>query len=485
MRIVHVSSECVPYAKTGGLGDVVPALSKALAKSGNEVYIFLPRYGIINLEKLTLIKNDIMIDFNKQNTYFNVYKDETIEGVKVFFIDYAPLYDRKGVYGEGGMDFKDNGVRYLFLARAVIESCLALNIIPDVFHCHDWQASFVPIYLRTLYSSNELMKGVPVLLTIHNLSFQGLFPPEEIWGYTYLDYNSFFHMEGLEFYGKVNFLKGGIIYSDIITTVSPTYSKEIQEEEQGCGLEGLLRKRRDYIYGVLNGVDYEIWNPETDPFIPYHYSEEDLSGKMRCKEELMRECNFKENKEIPIIGMITRLTPQKGLDLVIQGLAALKEIPFRLVVLGTGLAEYEKALEEWSKREPQRVNARIEFNEALAHLIEAGADIFLMPSRYEPCGLNQMYSLRYGTVPIVRNTGGLADSIIDFISNPKNATGFKFNDYSYLTLLSTIDLAQSTFMLKNIWHNMMIRGMKQDFSWGKAAQTYIDLYKKAISMIRS
>ncbi len=485
MKIVHVTSECVPYAKTGGLGDVLPALSKALAINGNDVYIFLPRYGIIDTDKLQLIKDNILLNFGGEDTRFNIYQDITEEGVKILFIDYGPLYDRKGIYGIDGVDFNDNGIRYLYLARAVIESCLALGLIPDIFQCHDWQASFVPIYLRTIYSNHPQLKNIPVLLTIHNLSFQGLFLPEEIWKYISLDYNSYFHMECLEFYGKVNFLKGGIIFSNIITTVSPTYSKEIQEAEQGCGLEGLLRKRKDYLYGVLNGVDYEIWNPETDPLIPFNYSINDLSGKKKCKEELIKQCNFSGDASNPIIGIITRLTPQKGMDLVLKALETLKDIPFNLVILGTGLKEYEEELKEWSKRIPDKICIRIEFNEEFAHLIEAGSDMFLMPSRYEPCGLNQMYSLKYGTIPIVRNTGGLADTIIDFAINPKEATGFKFYEYSHLALLSVIDLALSTYSLKNIWKQITIRGMKQDFSWDKAAKTYIELYSKATSLIRS
>lgn len=485
MKIIHITSESVPYAKTGGLGDVVPALSKALINHGNEVYIFLPRYGIIDTDKLTLIKENISMNFSRENVSFNLYQDLTYEGVKVLFIDYGSLYDRKGIYGINAETFPDNGVRYLFLAKATIESCLALNLIPDIFHCHDWQASFVPIYLRTIYSSNEKLRSIPVLLTIHNLSFQGLFSPDEIWKYIELNYNSFFHMEGLEFYGRVNFLKGGIIYSDIITTVSPTYSKEIQEAEQGCGLEGLLKKRNQYLYGVLNGVDYEIWNPEIDPFIPYHYSLDDLSGKIKCKRELMKACGFSGDENNPIIGIITRLTPQKGMDLIIEALETLKGVSFYLVILGTGLAEYENKLQSWSKKFPNKICTRIEFNEELAHLIESGSDMFLMPSKYEPCGLNQMYSLRYGTIPIVRNTGGLADTVVDFVADPKNATGFKFNDYSSLALLGTIDLSISIFWHKNIWKEIMLRAMKQDFSWKKAAETYLNLYSKAISMKRS
>lgn len=485
IKIIHVTSECVPYAKVGGLGDVVPALSKALVNHGNEVYIFLPRYGIIDTNKLTLIKENIPMNFSGENLSFNLYQHIINEGVKVLFIDYGPLYDRKGIYGVNSETFSDNGIRYLFFAKATIESCLFLNLIPDIFHCHDWQASFIPIYLRTLYSNNEKLKSIPVLLTIHNLSFQGLFSPEEIWKHIGLDYNSFFHMEGLEFYGRVNFLKGGIIFSDIITTVSPTYSKEIQEAEQGCALEGLLKKRNQDLYGVLNGVDYEIWNPEIDTLIPYHYSADDLSGKIECKRELMKQCGFSGDETNPIIGIITRLTPQKGMDLIIEALDTLKDVSLYLVILGTGLAEYENQLQEWSKKFPHKICTQIEFNEELAHLIEAGSDMFLMPSKYEPCGLNQMYSLRYGTIPIVRNTGGLADTVVDFVSDPKNATGFKFNDYSSLALLSAIDLSISTFWHKNIWKDMMIRAMRQDFSWKKAAETYLNLYLKAISTKRS
>ena len=483
MKIVHATSECVPYAKTGGLGDVVPSLSKALAEKGHEVYIFLPKYGTITTNGITLLKENIPLHFGDQNTFFNLYHLKTPEGVNAMFIDYAPLFDRNGIYGISGKDFPDNGIRYLYFARAVIESCLILNLNPDVFHSHDWQASFIPTYLRTLYSSNEQMKNTASVLTIHNLSFQGLFDPAEVWHSTYLDDN-LFQMEGLEFFGKVNYLKGGIIFSTLITTVSPSYSKEIQEEEQGCGLQGLLKNRSTTLYGVLNGIDDTIWNPELDSLIPQKYSLAHLEGKKMCKHELMQQCGFSGREELPIIGIISRLTPQKGFDLVLKSKDALNAAPLRLAILGTGMKEYEEAFQQWSKERPDKIYLRIEFNEGFAHLIEAGSDMFLMPSKYEPCGLNQMYSLKYGTIPIVRNTGGLADSIVDFATDPNNGTGFKFYDYSSLGLLNAIETALSVYAHNIIWKQMIIRGMKQDFSWHKAANTFVELYSNAISLMR-
>jgi starch synthase len=484
MKIFHATSECVPYAKTGGLADVVPSLSKALVEKGHEVYIFLPRYGIIKQERLTLIKQNIPLHFGDKETFFNLYYLKTPEGVHAMFIDYPPLFDRNGIYGIANKDFSDNGIRYLYFARAVIESCLSMNMIPDVFHAHDWQASFIPTYLRTYYSRYDQLRKAASLLTIHNLSFQGLFEHQEVWPYTYLD-DHLFNMEGLEFYGKVNYLKGGIIYSTLITAVSPSYSKEIQEEEQGCGLQGLLKSRSTYLYGVLNGIDYTIWNPETDSLIPQKYSLEKPEGKKLCKHELMQQCGFDGKEELPIIGMITRLTPQKGLDLVLEAKKALNAAPLRMVILGTGMKEYEDALQEWSKERPDKIHLRIEFNDQFAHLIEAGSDIFLMPSKYEPCGLNQMYSLKYGTIPLVRHTGGLADSIVDFATDPNNGTGFKFYDYSSLGLLNAIETAISVYAHNIIWKRMVIRGMSQNFSWQKAAHTFEELYQKALEIMKN
>ena len=484
MKIVHATSECVPYAKTGGLADVVPSLSKALAEKGHEVYIFLPRYGMIETHHLTMLKENIALHFGGQNTYFNLYQHKTPEGINAMFIDYPSLFDRNGIYGDAGKDFPDNGIRYLYFARAVIESCVNLRLIPDVFHSHDWQASFIPTYLRTLYANNEQLCKVPAILTIHNLSFQGLFDPADVWRYTYLD-DSLFQMEGLEFYGKVNYLKGGIIFSTLITTVSPTYSKEIQEEEQGCGLQGLLKNRSKYLHGVLNGIDYAIWNPEIDPLIPQKYSLAHMEGKKFCKHELMERCGFSGKEELPIIGMITRLTPQKGLDLVLESKEVLNTAPLRFAILGTGMKAYEDALLQWNKEQPEKIHLKIEFNEEFAHLIEAGSDMFLMPSKYEPCGLNQMYSLKYGTIPIVRNTGGLSDSIVDFAADLNSSTGFKFNDCTSLGLLNAIETALSVYPHQIIWKQIIKRGMMQDFSWHKAANTFIELYSQAIELMKN
>jgi len=480
MKIIHASSECVPFAKTGGLADVVSSLSKELARKGEEVYVFLPLYGIIPTENLKLVKKNISLHFAGQNTFFNILESKTEEGVSILFIDYPPLFGRPGIYGINNTDFPDNAIRYLYFARAVIEGCLDLGLAPDVFHCHDWQASFIVIYLKTLYSNNNLLNKAASLLTIHNLSFQGLFEPN-LWEFTYLD-NNLFNMEGLEFYGKINFLKGGIIFADLITTVSPTYSREIQSEEQGCGLEGLLKKRSNVLYGVLNGIDDKIWDPSSDIFIPYNYSIDDLSGKYLCKKELLKECHFPPDEDVPIIGMITRLTPQKGIDLLLEALNSLVLSSCRMIILGSGMKEYEEKLIYWSRRYPEKICVRIEFNERLAHLIEAGADMFLMPSKYEPCGLNQMYSLKYGTIPIVRDTGGLADTVIDISKEPKNGTGFKFYEYSSLGLLGAVDAALSIFPYKQYWQEIMLRGMKEDFSWNKSADSYLKLYKRAIEM---
>jgi starch synthase len=464
-----ISPEAAPLAKTGGLADVVGSLPAALRAYSDEVAVLIPRYRGIDLEGLRRVFDFLPIHFGPARYDCSVYQ---APGEAPFYLlECPPLYDRPGLYGEAGIDYPDNHVRFAVLCRGALE--VARHIFrTDVFHCHDWQAGLVPAYLRSTFANDPTFLGAKTLFTIHNLGYQGLFP-ETALAEVALD-PALFGMDGLEFFGKVSYIKSGIALADALSTVSPTYAREIQTPELGFGLDGVLRERAGALTGILNGADYGEWNPETDALLPARYSARDLAGKRVCKERLLAELGLPpEAAQRPLIGIVSRFTPQKGADLLAEAAGAILASDAYLAALGTGDPEYEEFFLHMAAEFPGRVAVRIGYDNGLAHRIEAGADIFLMPSRYEPCGLNQIYSLRYGTVPVVRATGGLDDTIGE-------DTGFKFAEYSAEALVAAVRNALLAFENAAGWKEKTLCGMAKDFSWNASAGAYSALYKRLL-----
>ena len=480
MKILFASSEAVPFAKTGGLADVSGSLPRVLAEMGHEVFLILPKYRPIDEKRFPLTKTGILLKVPialKVETA-EVYSSESVPHFHSFFIRKDAYYDRDQLYGTPSGDFEDNAERFTFFSRAILEAALALEVSLDIIHCNDWQTGLAPVYLKTLYRNSSSLKQAASIFTIHNIGYQGLF-----WHYDMQLTNlgwELFTPQALEFYGKVNFLKAGIVFADAVTTVSRKYMEEIQTPEFGAGLDGVLRDRKEDLYGILNGVDYDEWSPGKDPFIKERYGPAGLKGKRICKADLQREFGLAMTEEVPLIGMISRLDEQKGFDLIAAIMEKLMELGPQCVLLGTGKEKYHLLLENLQKKYPQQLGVKIAFDNALAHKIEAGADMFLMPSRYEPCGLNQIYSLKYGTVPIVRATGGLDDTIQDFSPLSAEGNGFKFRDYAASGLLETIQRALRAYRDRPLWEKLMVRGMSADFSWKRSASEYLKVYQETI-----
>src|SRR5579859_4152755 len=426
MRILFVASEGLPFSKTGGLADVVEALPKALVAQGHEVAVVLPRYRGTKAD--TPIIPSLTIPMGARLRFPEIADGTQISGVRYFFVDDPAYFDREGLYGNSAGDYPDNAERYSEFCRAAIE--ISKHVWPtDVFHCHDWQTALVAVLLRTSYSDDPVVKDLPVVFTIHNMGYHGQFRRDVLPRIGLPD--MLFTPALLEFYGSVNFLKGGLLYSDYLTTVSRRYAQEIQTPEYGYGLDGVVRGRASRLVGILNGVDYSAWSPERDTLIPAKYSAKNLEGKKACKEKLAEEFHLlRGNPSWPILGIVSRFADQKGFDLIAAIARDLMHEDLLLAVLGTGDRRYEELFRALATDFPGRVGVKIAYDNTLAHLVEAGSDMFLMPSRYEPCGLNQIYSLRYGTVPIVRATGGLDDTIEMFDLEHGTGTGFKFSEYS-------------------------------------------------------
>ncbi len=468
-KVLMVASEANPFAKTGGLADVVGALSPTLRARGEDVAVMMPRYWNINVQGMPCVYDDLRVWFGPASYTTRVFR--TIERqVPYYFLDCPQLFDRDGLYGDANGDYPDNHIRFAVFSRAVLR--LVRHVFrPHVIHCHDWQSALVPIYMRTRFGTDPTFLAPKAVLTIHNLGYQGIFT-KEILPEIELDADLFVP-ERLEYFDKLNLLKGGIIYSDAITTVSRTYAREIQTEELGFGLDGVLRSRSDVLAGILNGVDYTEWDPATDDLIPAHYSADDLVGKNACKSHLLAELGLaQENLDRPLIGIVSRFVNQKGFDLIQEVAPELMKEGVALAVLGTGDPEYEQFFRDLAAAWPDRVGVRIAYDNRLAHQIEAGADMFLMPSFYEPCGLNQIYSLRYGTVPVVRATGGLDDTIDE-------DTGFKFREYSGSALMDALRAAVIVWRGdRERWTAIMRAGMRKDFSWNVSATEYSALYRR-------
>ncbi len=481
LRVLMVASEAVPFAKTGGLADVVGALPGALGKLGVDVKVLLPYYNMVRQGKVPTapVAENLGISLGPLTLSFDVMASSS-EGLPFYFVKRDEFYDRSQLYGTPKGDYFDNLERFAFFSAAVLPFCQALDFHPDIIHCHDWQSALVPVGLKCRWWGEPALAGAKTLLTIHNLAYQGLFP-KEAFPRLGLD-RSLFSINGLEYYDQINLLKGGIVFADAINTVSPSYGQEIQTEEFGCGLDGVLRDRASVLSGIINGVDYRDWNPETDALIPATYSKSDLKGKAKNKVALMEVFGLnKDLAQAPLLGIISRLADQKGFDLVEAVLPQLMARNLTVVILGTGDEKYHRLLTAMAAKYPGRLGVKIAFDNSLAHLIEAGADMFLMPSRFEPCGLNQLYSLKYGTIPIVRATGGLADTVTQVGQTKGAGTGFLFEEYSPEAFLKAIYTALAAYEDKRLWKLIMQNAMSQDFSWNKSAQDYLNLYQSLLA----
>jgi starch synthase len=476
MRIVFVASECVPYSKTGGLADVVSALPQALAALGHQVDVLVPRYRMTKPGPVVPEAANITIPIASGFRFAAVQQGSVSKGLRHYLIDCPEFFDREGLYqAPDGTDYPDNPARFGGFCLAGVEFLKRRPDPPDILHCHDWQTALTPIYLRKLYTHDSFFRRTSTVLTIHNLGYQGLFTPDVLPQIS-LD-RSLFTVEGLEFFSKLNFLKGGIIFSDYITTVSRKYAAEIQTSTFGCGLDGVLRVHSGKLRGILNGADYDNWNPATDKLIPAQFTPEKLDAKQVCKRALLRKMGVVEPlMSRPVIGIVSRFVTQKGFDLIAAIADELMKMYVYVVALGTGEPGFEEQFRSLAVRYPEKFLVKIAYDNELAHQIEAGADIFLMPSLYEPCGLNQMYSLKYGTVPVVRATGGLDDTIQEF--DGIEGTGFKFTEYSGEALLVAVCKAVQTYGQQRVWQRLMKNGMLKDFSWAASARSYAEIYQE-------
>ncbi|MFO7783012.1 MAG: glycogen synthase GlgA [Thermodesulfobacteriota bacterium] len=473
MKLFFVVSEMVPFAKTGGLADVAGALPDALMRRGIEVRVFIPCYRAVrkNSGELHSAVKGLKIPLGGEYLAADVLKTQTAEGVPVYALEREDLYERPNLYGASFGDYYDNLERFVFFSRAALQTCTALTLEPDVIHCHDWQAGLIPLLLR------ETSLSAKSVFTIHNLGYQGLFPAGRM-PVTGLDTKRYFHPEGIEYWDRISLLKAGIVYADRVTTVSPTYAEEIQTPEFGMGMEGVMQARRASLFGILNGADYTRWDPETDTFLPACYGPSRMAGKAVCKKALLQEAGLDSSLEQgPVIGLISRLDHQKGIDLVVQILDDLLSLDVCLVILGAGDKRIEEGLRAARERHGHRMALRIGFDEALAHRIMAGADILLVPSRYEPCGLTQMYAMKYGTIPVARATGGLEDTVSAYNPRTGAGNGFKFAEARRGALLKAVRDAVALFYRRGRWEGLRKAGMAENFSWDRSAGRYEALFR--------
>ncbi|SDF16409.1 glycogen synthase GlgA [Terriglobus roseus] len=479
MHIVFAASECVPWAKTGGLADVVGALPPVLVRMGHRVTTFVPYYRQVakKLSDLPVVIPSLTMPYTYYQRYARVLDGGVHEGVQIYFIDCPEMFDRENFYATPSGDYPDNWERFGLFSRAVIEASKILGV-PDVFHAHDWQAALIPIFLRSIYFFDPVLRRVPCVFTIHNAGYQGWFP-SSIMPRLLLPWDMF-TMDKLEMYDQVNLLKGGLVYADALTTVSRRYAEEIQTSEFGNGLDAIFRRRSADLFGILNGVDYEEWDPAQDKHIAAHYSADNLKGKKECRRDLLHAFGMDGvDDKTAVLGIVSRFATQKGFDLLAAIIHDLVQDDIVLLALGTGEEYYERLLGELALRYPDKVRVQVRYDNTMAHKVEAGSDIFLMPSRYEPSGLNQMYSLRYGTVPVVRSTGGLEDTVYE--EHDGEGNGFKFHGYNPLDFLDAIRRALATFQNKEQWEEIMKRGMEEDFSWDKPAEEYAKIYERVVA----
>ena len=480
MKILLASSEVFPYSKTGGLADMVGALGKTLARAGHQVGIVTPLYLGIRERFPALKRQNLPLDIplGVNRVVGEVWALESTPGLTIYFVDQPGFYQRPTLYQQFGIDYPDNAERFIFFAKAVAHLALHLPSTPEVVHVHDWQAALAALFIRHQQKMPGWEDAPRTCLTIHNLAYQGVFPAGH-YALTNLPWD-YFNPEGVEFYNQMNCLKGGISNAAFLTTVSPRYALEITTEEFGCGLDGLLRKRQDSLVGILNGVDYDEWNPARDRFLVHPYSSENLEAKHANKLDLQKELGLPANNSAPLFGSIGRLVEQKGVDIMLGALEEMLSSDLQFVLLGTGAPLFERAYQDLALRYPNKVAVRIGYAESLSHLIEAGSDFFLMPSRFEPCGLNQMYSLRYGTIPVVRQTGGLDNSVIDIREDPQKANGIKFNDYYATALAKSIRKALALYDEPPLLSHFRSNAMSADFSWERTAEKYVEVYRQVL-----
>jgi starch synthase len=484
MRVILASSEVAPYSKTGGLGDVAGALPRALSRVGCDVCVVTPRYtgwgghpgDVVSHETGELILGDLRVPFAGGVKYAAVWRD-WMNGAPVYFIDNPEYFGRGYIYGYGDFDVE----RFAFFSCAVIELAKRIGGPPDVIHCNDWQTGFIPAYLAKVYAADPFFARTATLFTIHNLAFQGIFDPNLVLKFGFgWDVFQF----GMEFHGAANAMKSGIYFSTAVSTVSPKYAQEIQTPEFGVNLDGLLRQRRDSLIGILNGVDYNEWNPETDGNISANYGIHDLSGKTACKRDLLEKYHLPVDLEKPVVAIVSRLTSQKGIDLIAQAVWRILETGAYFILLGSGAESYVGYFQHVRDTTPAQVGVYFGYNNALAHQIEAGADIFLMPSAYEPCGLNQMYSLKYGAAPLVRGVGGLDDTIRNFEPTTGRGNGYKFYEYSGDRLIEKFYEAMMVYYDRETWRQLQLNGMREDFSWDSSAHNYMTAYRQIVGAKR-
>ena len=482
LKVLFASSEVVPFAKTGGLADVAGSLPIALKALGCDVRVIMPFYKMVEqaAKERKLIAENIDIPVGDKIYAGDIWETSLGASIPVYLVKCDEFFDRSSLYGTAKGDYRDNAERFIFFSRCALEFCIHADFAPDVIHCHDWQAGLIPAYLKTLYSMEGQFLRTGTVFTIHNIAYQGLFQAE-VFRLTGLP-ERLFTIDGLEYWGQMSIMKSALMFSDIINTVSKKYSQEIQTPEYGYGMEGILTKRTSDLYGILNGVDYTEWSPEADTYTAAPYSAQDLSGKQACKKDLLKEYGLPDSLGTkPLLGVISRLADQKGFDLLSDIMDELMAMDLGFVLLGNGEQKYHDLFERIARQYPKKAGIKIAYNNSLAHKIEAGCDMFLMPSRYEPCGLNQIYSLKYATVPIVRATGGLDDTISDYSEAAVTGNGFKFSDYNSREFLRTIKRALKVFENKKAWHKLMQNCMSYDFSWKQSAEQYVELYKKAIA----
>ena len=473
LKVLLTASEMVPFAKTGGLADVAGSLPKALSDLGNvDLITVIPRYGFIDDAKFGLKDASDKVAFVMSGTPYEVKVKYTELGWKAYLIENEGIMGRDEMYG-----YDDDAYRFAFFARAVLELAKILDFKPDVIHCNDWHTGMIPVYLKTMYRDDPFFKDTATVFTVHNLGYQGIFSKELL---PFLDIGwEEFKMEKLEFWDNINFIKGGLAYADAINTVSREYSKEIQSPQYGEGLDGLLSYRKDVLYGIVNGLDYEVWNPATDRAIVRNYDASSIEKKIENKIALQKEIGVPQNPQTPMISIVSRLSYAKGLDMIAYAMHDISSLGVQLVLQGTGEGYYHELFQKLAHDFPENLHANLTFNDARARRIYAGSDMFLMPSRYEPCGLSQLISMRYGTIPIVHRTGGLADTVQEYDPGTGQGTGFLFEEESPAALISAVKKALSVYFDKDNWRKLILNAMEADFSWKKSAKEYVGLYKKA------
>ncbi len=482
LRICFVASEVAPLAKTGGLADVAGALPRYLHSKNHDVRLIMPLYSSIDTRSLELhpveFLQQVPIELGLHRLRYSIFTARLTGSPMMIYLVHCPaLYDRAGIY-TGGID---EHLRFLLLTRAAIDTCQRMGFAPHIFHCNDWHTAFAPLFLRSVYSWDRLFASTRTILTIHNVGYQGIFSAAAASDLALGASSHLLHQDDLR-QGRINSMKHGILYADAVTTVSPTYAREICTEAFGMGLEATLRMRPGGVIGILNGVDYAEWNPRTDRFIPYPFDAEDLSGKEKTKQHLLKTLKLETRKRTPLLGIVSRMTLQKGFDLLFDPLPRiLRERPLKAVILGSGESRYEEFFTRLQQAFPAQVVYHRGYHEELAHLIEAASDMFLMPSLYEPCGLNQMYSLKYGTVPIVRRTGGLADAVQMYDPDTDTGTGIVFNDYNAAGVAWALNVALDLYHKRPLWNRIMRNGMQQDFSWEKQGARYVEIYERMVA----